>query len=98
MSRKEEIEQASVNYQMAIRPNAIGGNAFADMIYKANINPAFVAGAKWADKTLIVKACEWLEKYSQDYVSLGSDDDGELCLIYRKKDLIEEFKQAMTND
>lgn len=45
---QKEIEKASVDYQMSIMPKAIGGDAFADMVYKANINPAFIAGAEWA--------------------------------------------------
>ena len=50
MTREKEIEQASVEYQMSKCPKAIGGDAFADMIYKININPSFIAGAEWADK------------------------------------------------
>lgn len=46
MTRKE-IEKASVEYQMATHPMAIGGSALSDMVYKMNINPSFVAGAEW---------------------------------------------------
>lgn len=49
MTRKEEIEKASVEYQLENKPMAIGGDAFADLIYKVNVNPSFVAGAEWAD-------------------------------------------------
>lgn len=49
MKREEEREQASINYQMSKYPMAIGGDAFADMIHKMNINPSFIAGAEWAD-------------------------------------------------
>lgn len=62
MTRKEEREKASVEYQMSNNPMCIGGDAFADMTYKLNINPSFIAGAEWADKTIIDKACEWIEK------------------------------------
>ena len=48
MTRKEQIEQAAVEYQMRNKPMAIGGDAFADMTYRMNINPAFVVGAEWA--------------------------------------------------
>ena len=50
MTREKEIEQASVDYQISKHPMAIGGDAFADMIYKMNINPSFIAGAEWADE------------------------------------------------
>lgn len=56
MTRKEQIEQAAVEYQMRNRPMAIGGDAFADMTYRLNINPAFVAGAEWADSHVLKPA------------------------------------------
>ncbi len=49
MTRKEEREQASVDYQISTRPVAIGGYAFGDMVYRMNINHSFIAGAEWAD-------------------------------------------------
>lgn len=55
MTRKEEREYASVGYTMSTRPRAICGDVFGDMMYKMNINPAFIAGAKWADKTILEK-------------------------------------------
>ena len=61
MTRKEEIEKASIKYQMSILPVAVGGAAFADDVEQMNINPSFVAGAEWADKTMIEKAIKWLE-------------------------------------
>lgn len=48
-TRHEEIERASVEYQMQKNPMAIGGDMFDDMIYRMNINPSFIAGAEWAD-------------------------------------------------
>ena len=50
MNREKQIEKASVEYQIQNKPMAIGGDAFADMVYKMNINPSFIAGANWADK------------------------------------------------
>lgn len=61
MKREKEIEEASVEYQMSKCPMALGGDAFADIVYNMNINPSFVEGAKWADKTMIEKAIEWLK-------------------------------------
>ena len=48
--RDKQIEEASVEFQMSNMPMAIGGDAFGDLIYKANINPTFIAGAKWSDE------------------------------------------------
>ena len=50
MNREKQIEKASVEYQIQNKPMAIGGDAFADMVYKMNVNPSFIAGANWADE------------------------------------------------
>lgn len=73
MTRKEEREQASVEYQMSKRPMALGGDAFADMVYKININPSFIAGAEWADEhpreglISINKVVDWLRDNFHSY-------------------------------
>lgn len=86
MERGKQIEQASVEYQMSTNPRAIGGAAFEDLIYRANINPAFIDGANWADEhprkglVDIDKACKWLTN-----TEIGA-------FPYK---LIEEFRKAM---
>lgn len=62
MTREEEIRKAGIEYTMEHNPMCIGGGAFADIVEEMNRNYAFEAGAKWADKTMIDKACEWIEK------------------------------------
>lgn len=69
MSRKEQIRKASIEYTMSVRPNAIGGSKFEDLIEAYNTNPSFIAGAEWADKTLNEKVCEWLKTNLKKYVS-----------------------------
>lgn len=49
MERDKQIEGASVEYTMSTRPQAISGDAFSDLVYMMNINPAFIAGAVWSD-------------------------------------------------
>lgn len=61
MTRKEERIEASIDYQMSTNPMALGGAAFEDMIRKMNVNHSFVAGAEWADKTMLDNVCEWLK-------------------------------------
>ena len=46
--REREILKASVSW--------------TNKVLTVNEEKAFQAGAKWADKTMIEKACEWLEK------------------------------------
>lgn len=94
MTRKEEIEKASVDYQTSKHPMAIGGDAFADTIYKMNINPSFIAGAEWADKTMIDKVCEFLENNMHDYF----DDDNEFAVcdcFLTKENFIKQLKKEM---
>ena len=62
MTRKEERIEASIDYQMSTNPTALGGAAFEDMIRKMNVNHSFVAGAEWADKTMLDRVCNWLKE------------------------------------
>ena len=72
----KEIEKASVDYQMSIRPMAIGGDAFADMVYKANINPAFIAGAEWNSTHAWKDAQgEDLPEIDREVIALIQDED-----------------------
>ena len=71
MTRKEEIKEASINYQLAKRPKAIGGDAFADEVRELNANPTFVKAAEWADKTMIEKVCKWIDDNIEKYILEG---------------------------
>ena len=48
----DKATQKSIEWQKANHPMAIGGDAFADMADTLNVNPAFVAGYKEAEKDL----------------------------------------------
>lgn len=50
MTREEQIKAASAAYTRVKCPMAIGGDRFKNMIDSINANPAFIAGAEWADK------------------------------------------------
>lgn len=74
MTREEEIEKASKEF--AYNVSSIRPELNAD---------SFRQGAKWADKTMIDKACEWL---SQSYTSGVLD--------WKNCDsIIENFKKTM---
>ena len=62
MTREEQIRQAGIEYTLSTRPMCIGGDAFSELIDEINRCPSFEEGAKWADKTIIDKACNWLLK------------------------------------
>lgn len=49
MTREEQIKAASSAYTRVNCPMAMGGDRFKNMIDSINANPAFIAGAEWAD-------------------------------------------------
>ena len=57
---------------------------------RINYQDGFIEGAKWADKTMIVKACKWLDnnKHLHKELSFGS-----LSTDWNK--FIKEFKKSM---
>ena len=48
----DKATKKSIEWQKANHPMAIGGDAFADMVDSFNVNPAYVAGYKEAEKDL----------------------------------------------
>lgn len=59
-----------------------------DWEYERGLKEGFVKGAKWADETMLDKACEWLENVNtDDYMDSG---------IFQMHDMIMDFKKAMT--
>jgi hypothetical protein len=70
MTRRErEILKASVSW--------------TDKVLTVKEEKAFQAGARWADKTMIERACEWL-KHQEEIIGVSSEED-----------FIERFKEAM---
>lgn len=77
MTREEEIRQAQV---------AIYGTE------NCRAAEHFEQGARWADKTMLDRACEWLGKHIHyDYVG----NFGFWVNIASKEDFINQFKKAM---
>lgn len=92
MTREQEIRQASIEYTIGNRPMCIGGGAFSEIVDELNRNKSFEEGAKWADKTMIDKACEWLcmNMTSIEYFGINGN-------LY-KPDFIQRFKKAMEGE
>lgn len=67
MTREEEIINAGVEYTESKRPMCIGGQSYSYEIFQMNRNRAFEEGAKWADKTMMEKVCNWLKQSEADY-------------------------------
>lgn len=77
MTRREEINQQAEEYRQPYRD---GGYHLSSK----DIRDAFEEGAEWADKTMIDKACEWLqEEVLNDYKGVVWDQ------------IVEDFRKAM---
>ena len=87
MTREEQIRRASIEYTLKNRPKCICG----DMEDELNRNHSFEEGAKWADKTMIEKACKWLEQHQEDYYMY----DAWRGDYVNFKSLIIDFRKAM---
>lgn len=58
--------------------------------------PAFVRGAKWADKTMLDRACEWLKQnmYVEHIFEYDEDDEPVQYVCASAIDSVEEFITA----
>lgn len=95
MTREEEIREASIDYQLSNDPRAMGGDAFADMAREMNVNPSFIAGAKWADKTMIDKACELYREELRQFNNLLSHLNSDYAGLVDVEKSYKDFKKAM---
>ena len=68
MERREEINQAAHKAYPYI-----GGTK--GYICENSI-PIFIQGAEWADRTMIDKICNWLEKHLYDEAYIFRDNEG----------------------
>lgn len=80
--REEEIRKQASNYgepeYLLQTPNILGIQGFTQ-------------GAKWADKTMIDKACEWLLKNTYKHV-----DDSRVYMTFTYTvDMIEDFRRTL---
>lgn len=72
MEREKQARQAIIDWQY-------------DGSEPETFEVGFLEGVKWADKTMIDKACEWLED-KVDYCEIDCGDEDKF---------INDFKQAM---
>lgn len=94
MTRNEEIKNASIEF--AINTFSVRPNLTAD---------SFSQGAKWADKTIIDRACEWLQDELIHHIDVDIDEDGNgvetsyiTCNYGTKEQFINAFKKSMIED
>lgn len=91
MKREEQIKEASIDFQIATHPRCIAGGAFADYAREMNVNQSFIEGAKWADKTMIERACKWLKDDMLNQYAF----QGRLERLKIIDGIIERFRKAM---
>ena len=80
MTRIEEIMQQA---ELTVFP-------WDDVREQVKFEDGFIEGAKWADKTMIEKACEWLKEYGDDF-GVPESESGRVYV----DDLVCEFRKAM---
>ena len=87
MTREDEILSAASDHRDWV---CCG---FIDFVADAR-RDSFAEGAKWADKTMIDKVCEWLEDYDiTKHISVIYS--GACSINFDKQTLIAEFCKAM---
>jgi hypothetical protein len=78
MKREEEIKKQALRYgepeYLLQTPNILG-------------TQGYIQGAKWADKTMIEKACKWLESNTNPVFYSGNG--------WTTEEFIDNFKKAM---
>ena len=80
MTRREEIEQQAA---LTVFP-------WDDVREQSKFEEGFIEGAKYADKTMIEKACEWVEKHIFDFPWYDNEHDD-----FSSKDIANALRKAM---
>lgn len=82
MKRKEEIVTQAVKEQSQLHQPLEWG-------------AGFISGANWADKTMLDRACEWLENELKETDNKNGYPTVEGLYFVSVKEFINEFRQAM---
>lgn len=83
MTREEEVMKAARVYANGIAQH---------LPNKKYCEEDFIAGAKWADSSMLAKACEWLRNNWHKYINI--DADGVVCFGHWEND----FRKAMEGE
>jgi hypothetical protein len=88
MTRKEEIKKESLIFS----EREAHGHHYRDL------TGGFEAGAQWADRTMIEKACEWLKENAYLYIYIDFDEGDVKEVKLDIDDLSETFKNYMKGE
>lgn len=86
MTREEEIIKQVEIYTDDASNLIEWGDGWEDYNDYEYVKKAFIKGAKWADETIIEKACEWLDINFPNIDNVG---------FWYKEGFIKQFKKAM---
>lgn len=80
MTREEQILNKAIDYS-EIEENFLEYDDCGDVCDdKTFVEKAFIEGAKWADRTMIARAVEWLQDSVYDrYIEMHEDNIEDFC-------------------
>lgn len=87
---KHEVEWAAWDYYQSL-----DSHHMVEKKHYNNHTNAFEAGVEWAEKTLIDKACKWLQENVSKYSYVMKVENTEYRKVHFTDSLIEDFKKAM---
>lgn len=95
MTRKEQILNKAIDYS-EIEENFLEYDDCGDVCDdKELIQKAFEESAKWADKTMIEKVCEWLNNEFLQNQDIDGHPNVESRSCVSVEELIQNFRKAM---
>lgn len=97
LSRKEEIRNASVAYNEKYgKLLVIGGDSILseEEYLEFNKNPSFIAGAEWADRTMLDKVYDFIIANVYKYGKVKFVDD-RVTFDFRMNTFLNDLKQAV---
>ena len=97
MTRKEEVRNASVAYNEKVGKLLVmgGDNILSEEEYlEFNKNPSFIAGAEWADKTMLDKVYDFIKINAYKFGKVKFVDN-KAIFDFRTDRFIEDLMKAM---
>lgn len=86
MTRSKEIDKVASTYAIDVVKDTCNPASKRGLLYAG-----FVDGAEWADRTMIEKACEWLDCYIDNYLFIDAENKSGI----KWDDFINDFLKAM---
>ena len=95
MTREEQIIKEVEMYTGDVSNLAEWSDGWEDYNDYKYVKKAFINGAKWADKTMVEKACEWLKENIDIYAKVVINTKSNYPEIVMCDTFEKNFKKAM---